>query len=91
MASQLTRVHLHYGADRFNYYLRFGAAIHRDSFGKHQAYEYLYSGAVFCYIRWHANQYGTKSWQAFVLQAADFTSKICKIAGIAPGAIVLLP
>ncbi len=89
MSEFLTRVHVHYGRECFNYYIRFGIPKYRDDFTGRQAYEYYAAGAIFGYIRWQANDYGTESWRFFVLRAGDDTTQNCSIPGVAPGAEIL--
>jgi hypothetical protein len=48
------------------------------------------AGAVFCRIRWEANPYGTVVWQLAVTQAAARGETLQRIAGIVPGATLLL-
>jgi hypothetical protein len=47
-------------------------------------------GSVFCRIRWQANDYGTTVWQLAILQAVAHGECMQRIAGIAPGAALLL-
>jgi hypothetical protein len=47
-------------------------------------------GSVFCRIRWEANDYGTTLWQLAILQAVVHGECMQRIAGIAPGAALLL-
>ena len=89
MGNFLTRVHLHYGRDRFNYYIRFGTPTYRDDYAAREAFEYYATGAIFGYIRWKTNDYGTRSWQLFILQAGDENIHACNIPGVTPGAVVL--
>ncbi len=86
----LTRAHLHFDRQNFNYYTRFGSPQYRENVTAWQAYEYFSSGSIFSYIRWEAGEYGTRSWRFFVLRAGDPNAVICKIPGITPGAEVLL-
>lgn len=90
MTDFLTRVHLHYGRDSFNYYIRFGAPKYRDEFTGREAYEYYPTGAIFGYIRWETNEYGTESWRFFVLRGGDLSTTLYNIPGITPGADMLL-
>lgn len=90
MSELLTRVHLHYGRDKFNYYIRFGTPKYRDEYNAREAYEYYVPGAIFGYIRWKTNDYGTESWHFFVLLSGDKSGNICSVPGIAPGAEVLV-
>lgn len=89
MTGCLTRVHVHFGRDHFNYYVRFGTPIIRVETNRREAYEYYVPGSFFGYVRWEANQYGTQSWRFFVLRAGSPSSPICIIPGVSPGADVL--
>ena len=90
MTDYLTRVHLHYGRDNFNYYIRFGVPKYRDEYAGREAYEYYSCGSIFGYIRWETNAYGTKDWRVFILRGGDSSTAVCNITGITPGAEVLL-
>ncbi|NKB54611.1 MAG: DUF2840 domain-containing protein [Rhizobiaceae bacterium] len=90
MTDYLTRVHLHYGRDTFNYYVRFGIPKYRDDYAGREAFEYYPCGAIFGYVRWEANDHGTKSWRFFVLRGGDPTKAVYTIPGITPGAEMLL-
>jgi hypothetical protein len=45
---------------------------------------------VFCRVRWESNDYGTTRWQLMILQACSPLDDIQRIAGIRPGARLLL-
>jgi len=47
-------------------------------------------GAVFCRIRWQANDYGTIRWQLMVMQACTPLDAVQRIPGVLPGAGLLL-
>ncbi|EMX6257107.1 DUF2840 domain-containing protein [Pseudomonas aeruginosa] len=89
-AAQLTRVSLAYVEQRIKLYLRFGepACITRlDGWRRVAA---LLPGAVFCRIRWQANDYGTICWQLMVMQACTPLDTVQRIPGVLPGARLLL-
>jgi hypothetical protein len=46
--------------------------------------------AVFCRIRWQANDYGTVRWQLMVMQACTPLDAAQRIPGVQPGARLLL-
>lgn len=90
MSDTLTRVHKNFGGKSFNYYVRFGRPVCFEKQNKHEAFEYYARGSVFCYVRWQANDYGTRYWRVFILRTGDETSLIYSVPGINPGAEVLL-
>mgnify|MGYP003453018888 FL=1 len=46
--------------------------------------------AMFCRVRWEANDYGTIRWQLMVMQAATPLDDMQRIPGVRPGARLLL-
>ena len=86
----LTRVLLHYGRNLFNYYVRFGNPAHRDEIDRRRAVEYYVPGSLLCYVRWEANDYGTQDWRLWVLLCGAPGAEIERIAGVDPGAEVIL-
>ncbi len=46
--------------------------------------------ALFCRVRWESNDYGTTRWQLMVLQTCTPLDAVQRIAGIQPGARLLL-
>ncbi|KAG1250045.1 hypothetical protein G6F66_015412 [Rhizopus arrhizus] len=46
--------------------------------------------AMFCRVRWEANDYGTIRWQLMVMQAATPLDDMQCIPGVQPGARLLL-
>jgi hypothetical protein len=48
------------------------------------------SGAVFCRIRWQANDYGTIRWKLMVMQTCTPLDAAQRIPGVLPGARLLL-
>ena len=89
-AAQLTRVSLAYVEQRVKLYLRFGepACITRLDHWRRVAV--FLPGAVFCRIRWQANDYGTIRWQLMVMQACTPLDAAQRIPGVLPGARLLL-
>ncbi|HBP6800084.1 DUF2840 domain-containing protein [Pseudomonas aeruginosa] len=89
-AAQLTRVSLTYVEQRIKLYLRFGepACITRMDHWRRVAV--FLPGAVFCRIRWQANDYGTIRWQLMVMQACTPLDAVQRISGVLPGARLLL-
>lgn len=86
----LTRVSLAFVEGRINVYLRFGrpALVQRRDSCRNTAF--FRAEEVFCRIHWTGNDYGTARWQLMVLQAGEPQNVVQRIAGIDPGARVLL-
>ena len=86
--SNLTAVFCHYGKDRFNHRLRFGvpqALVKLDSYRKIAVFK---PGAIFGYIRWMADEYGTQDWRFYILESQN-GGLIPPIPGVRPGAKIL--
>ncbi len=75
---------------RIRLYLRFGEPariVQRDRWLRVALFE---RGAVFCRIRWQANASGRVHWQLMVMQACASRVEGQRIAGVQPGAALLL-
>ena len=90
MSHSLTRVALLFVPEKRNVWLRFGRPAHETNIDSQRRVAEFSSGAVFCRIRWEANAYGTVVWQLAVVQAAAPGKTLQRIAGIVPGATLLL-
>ena len=86
----LTRVSLAYVEQRFDIYLRFGEPERTIRLDRWRRVTMFLPGAVFCRIRWHANDYGTVRWQLMVMQACTPMDAAQRIPGVLPGAYLLL-
>lgn len=86
----LTRVSLAYIELRFKLYLRFGEPARTLQFDRWRRCAVFLPGAMFCRIRWQANDYGTIRWQLMVMQAATPLDDMQRIPGVQPGARLLL-
>ncbi|MPZ44227.1 MAG: DUF2840 domain-containing protein [Betaproteobacteria bacterium] len=86
----LTRVSLIFIEHRINVYLRFGrpAIVRRRN--SHRSQALFRPGEVFCRLHWEANEYGTTCWRMTVLQVGSPGECLQRIAGVHPGARVLL-
>ncbi|MFM1659774.1 DUF2840 domain-containing protein [Pseudomonas aeruginosa] len=89
-AAQLTRVSLAYVEQRLKLYLRFGEPTRITCLDHWRRVAVFLPGAVFCRIRWQANDYGTIRWQLMVLQACTPLDVLQRIPGVLPGARLLL-
>ena len=86
----LTRVSLAFLAHRTNLYLRFGHPVMELRLDRWRHSAIFTPAAMFCRVRWESNDYGTTRWQLMVLQACTPLDAIQRIAGIQPGARLLL-
>ncbi|ARK41563.1 DUF2840 domain-containing protein [Burkholderia pseudomallei] len=86
----LTRVSLAYIEQRIDVYLRFGEPVRVLRLDRWRRCAVFLPGAMFCRIRWHANDYGTIRWQLMVMQACTPLDAAQRIHGVLPGALLLL-
>lgn len=86
----LTRVSLAFVAQRINLYLRFGHPVRELRLDRWRRSAVFLPAAMFCRVRWESNDYGTTRWQLMVLQACTPLDAVQRIAGIQPGACLLL-
>ncbi|WP_372169891.1 DUF2840 domain-containing protein [Xanthomonas axonopodis] len=89
-AAPLTRVSLAYVEQRIDLYLRFGEPARTVRLDRWRRVAVFLPGAVFCRIRWQANDYGTIRWQLMVMQACTPFDAAQRIPGVQPGARLLL-
>ena len=86
----LTRVLLAYIEQRIDVYLRFGEPARTVRLDRWRRVAVFLPGALFCRIRWQANDYGTIRWQLMVMQACTPLDAVQRIPGVLPGARLLL-
>ena len=86
----LTRVSLAYIEPQFKLYLRFGEPARMLRLDRWRRCAVFLPGAMFCRIRWQANDYGTIRWQLMVMQAGTPLDDVQRIPGVRPGARLLL-
>lgn len=89
-AARLTRVSLAYIEQRIDIYLRFGEPARTIRLDRWRRVAVFLPGAMFCRIRWQANDYGTVRWQLMVMQACTPLDAAQRIPGVLPGAGLLL-
>ncbi|WP_247351263.1 DUF2840 domain-containing protein [Ralstonia pseudosolanacearum] len=89
-AAPLTRVSLAYIEQRIDIYLRFGEPVRNVRLDRWRRVAMFLPGAMFCRIRWHANDYGTVRWQLMVMQACTPLDAAQHVPGVLPGARLLL-
>lgn len=86
----LTRVLLAFVERRINLYLRFGHPMRELRLDRWRRCVMFPPASVFCRVRWESNDYGTTRWQLMVLQTCTPLDAVQRIAGIQPGARLLL-
>ena len=86
----LTRVSLAYIEPRFKLYLRFGEPARTLRLDRWRRCAVFLPRAMFCRVRWEANDYGTIRWQLMVMQACTPLDVAQRIPGVQPGARLLL-
>lgn len=89
-SAPLTRVSLAYIEPRFKLYLRFGEPARTLQLDRWRRCAMFMPGAMFCRVRWQANDYGTIRWQLMVMQACTPLDAAQRIPGVQPGARLLL-
>ena len=84
------RVSLALVEDRVNVWLRFGQPTVEIVLDRWRRAALFAPGAVCCRIKWLGNDYGTALWQLMVLQAPMPFDDAQRVAGVMPGARILL-
>jgi hypothetical protein len=90
VSAPVTRVALVFVAQRMNIYLRFGRPVRTRTIDARRRVAEFAPGSVFCRIDWRANDYGTTHWRLAVLQAKRHDEPMQRVAGVVPGAALLL-
>jgi len=84
------RVSLAFVEHRVNVYLRFGRPAREIKLDRWRRVAVLAPPAVCCRIKWIGNDHGTALWQLMVLQAPMPFDDMQRVAGVSPGARILL-
>lgn len=84
------QVSLAFVEQRVNVWLRFGKPVRETILNRWRRIAVFESGAVCCRVKWIANDYGAALWQLMVLQAPTSFEGAQRIAGVMPGARILL-
>ena len=87
---ELTRATVLFVPERVNDRVRFGAPAAERIIDRRCRFDLFSPDAVFGYIRWRADRYGTELWRLWVLQAARPGERAQTVPGIAPGAHIWL-
>lgn len=84
------RVSLAFVEHRVNVWLRFGQPVRETALDRWRRVATFEPNAVCCRVKWIGNDYGTTLWQLMVLQAPMPFDGAQRIAGVTPGARILL-
>ncbi|GKT00479.1 DUF2840 domain-containing protein [Acidovorax sp. SUPP3434] len=84
------RVSLAFVEHRVNVWLRFGQPVRETVLDRWRRVAIFEPNAVCCRVKWIGNDYGTALWQLMVLQAPMPFDGAQRIAGVVPGARILL-
>ena len=84
------RVSLAFVEDRVNVWLRFGQPTVEIVLDRWRRVAMFVPGTVCCRVKWIGNIYGTVFWQLLVLQAPTLFEDTQRVAGVLPGARILL-
>jgi hypothetical protein len=86
----LTRVMLMFIPERINIWLRFGHPAHERCIDLARRQVDFAGGALLGRVHWQASEYGTTHWSFLVLRTVRVGEPATHIAGVEPGAEVLL-
>ncbi len=84
------RVSLAFVEHRVNVWLRFGKPTREIVLDRWRRVVVFAPGTVCCRVKWIGNDYGTALWQLMVLQAPMLFDDYQRVAGVLPGARLLL-
>lgn len=84
------RVSLAFVEDRVNVWLRFGQPTAEVVLDRWRRVAMFVPGTVCCRVKWIGNIYGTALWELLVLQAPTPFEDAQRVAGVLPGARILL-
>jgi len=84
------QVSLAFVEQRVNVWLRSGKPVREIVLNRWRRIAVFEPGAVCCRVKWIANDYGTALWQLMVLQAPMPFEGAQRVAGVMPGARILL-
>lgn len=88
--SALTRVALWHVPNLADDWLRFGRPTVEGVLDRRRAWAGFAVGAVFAYVRWRGGDYGALTWSLTVLRARAPSEPVDTVAGVSPGAEILL-
>lgn len=90
MSTPLTTVELVWIEHRIERWIRFGRIVHEVDLDRRRRVVGFEAGAVFAFVRWAANDYGTAFSRLDVLRAVGAGEAFCTVPCVSPGADILL-
>lgn len=75
---------------RVERWIRFGRIVHEQVIDRRRRIVGFQAGAVFAFVRWTSNDYGTASSRLDVLRAVSPSEAFCTVPHVTPGADILL-
>ena len=90
MSEHLTRVEIAFYPEYVNHWLRFGAPDEQLDLDRRRSLALFAPDRVFGYVRWRANEYGTRDWRFIIVRTAEPSLFMSHIEGVHPGGEVLL-
>jgi hypothetical protein len=86
----LTRAVLVYVPDRINVWLRFGEPLRVRASNRWRRIADFVPSSIFCRVGWQSGEFGAAVWRLEVLRAVGPGERVLRVAGVQPGAQVLL-
>lgn len=90
MTRSLTRATVLFLDGKVNDRVRFGQPAAERIIDRRCRVELFAPGALFGYVQWRANAFGTELWRFWVLRAGEPGARLSTVPGIAPGADILV-
>ena len=90
MSEHLTRVEIAFYPEYVNHWLRFGAPGEQLDLDRRRSLALFAPDRVFGYVRWRADEYGTRDWRFIIVRTAEPSLFLNRIEGVHPGGDVLL-
>ena len=90
MSESYTRVEIAFYPENLNYWLRFGMPDQQHDLDRRRSVALFKPRRVFGYVRWRANEYGTRDWRFTIVQSREPSLLISRIEGVQPGGEMLL-
>lgn len=85
-----TRVELLHLPERVERWVRFGRPVEEEILDRRRRALWFAPGAVFAFVRWAANDYGTAVSRIDILRAVGDGEPLTSVPGVTPGGEVLL-
>ena len=90
MSDVFTRVEIAFYPEHLNFWLRFGVPDEQHYLDRRRSLAFFKPGQVFGYVRWRANEYGTRDWRFTIIKTVEPSLLLCRIEGVHPGGEHLL-